>query len=150
MFIIMRSSQASPLFDIYILYSTRDLKNMRNGIIGCAVVEWGCAVVEWGVRRSRAVTFAAIRLRGPWFKTRPGHKFETRFLLHSHPSGGEGVSPVQGEAIRCRYIKPEYLSYRNRCRKLNSLMSTRCHGVCHAMEEQLFYGALHAASVYKD
>jgi len=24
-------------------------------------------------------------------------------------SGGEGMSPVQGEAIRRRYIKPEYL-----------------------------------------
>src|SRR6218665_3598685 len=64
-----------------------------------------------GVHRSRVVMFAAIRLRGPGFKPRPGQKFETRFLLHSHPSGGEGVSPVQGEAIRCRYIKPEYLSY---------------------------------------
>ena len=42
---------------------------------------------------------------------RPGQKFELRFLLHSHPSGGEGVSPVQGEAIRRRYIKPEYLPY---------------------------------------
>ena len=38
-------------------------------------------------------------------------KFETRFLLHSHPSGGEGMSPVQGDAIRRRYIKSEYLSY---------------------------------------
>src|SRR6218665_107338 len=63
------------------------------------------------MRRSRVVTFAAIRLRGPGFKPRPGQKFEMRFLLHSHPSGGEGVSPVQGEAIRRRYIKPEYLSY---------------------------------------
>src|SRR6218665_1466653 len=53
----------------------------------------------------------AIRLRGPGFKPRPGQKFETRFLLHSHPSGGEGVSPMQGEAIRRLYIKPEYLSY---------------------------------------
>src|SRR6218665_2451404 len=61
------------------------------------------------VRRSRVVTFAAIRLRGPGFKLRPRQKFEARFLLHSHPSGGEGVSPVQGEAIRRRYIKPEYL-----------------------------------------
>ena len=62
-----------------------------------------------GVRRSRVVTFAAIRLRGPGFKPRPGQKFETRFLLHSHHSGGEGVSPVQGEAIRRCYIKLEYL-----------------------------------------
>jgi len=42
-----------------------------------------------GVRRNRVVTFEAIRLRG--------QKCEARFLLHSHPSGGEGVSPVQGE-----------------------------------------------------
>jgi len=34
-----------------------------------------------------------------------------RVLLHPHPSGGEDVSPVQGEAIRRRYIKPEYQSY---------------------------------------
>jgi len=52
-----------------------------------------------GVRRSRVVTFAAVRLRGSWFKPRPGQKLETRFLLHSHPSGGEGMSPMQGEAI---------------------------------------------------
>src|SRR6218665_1555407 len=57
------------------------------------------------------VTFAATRLRGSGFKPRPGQKFETRFLLHSHPSGGEGVSSVQGEAIRRRYIKAEYFSY---------------------------------------
>ena len=44
-----------------------------------------------GVRCSRVVTFAAIRLRGPGFKPRPGQKFETRLLLHSYPSGGEGV-----------------------------------------------------------
>ena len=62
-----------------------------------------------GVHRSRVVTFAAIRLWGPGFKPRPGQKFEARFLLHSHSSGGEGVSLVQGEAIRLRYIKPEYL-----------------------------------------
>ena len=63
------------------------------------------------VHRRRVVMFAAIRLRGPGFKPQPGQKFETTFLLHSHPSSGEGVSPVQGEAIRRRYIKPEYLSY---------------------------------------
>jgi len=57
------------------------------------------------------VTFASIRLRGPGFKPRPGQKFETRFLLHSHPSGGERVSPAQGEALKRRYIKPEYRSY---------------------------------------
>src|SRR6218665_1377107 len=61
------------------------------------------------VRRSQMVTFAAIRLRGPGFKPRPGQKFETGFLLHSHPSSGEDVSPMQGEAIRRHYIKPEYL-----------------------------------------
>src|SRR6218665_1871090 len=64
-----------------------------------------------GVRRSLVATFAAIRLRGPRFKPRPGQKFETRILLQSHLSGGEDVSPMQGEAIRLRYIKPEYLSY---------------------------------------
>jgi len=40
----------------------------------------------------------------------PGQKFETRFLLQAHPSGGEGVSPVKGDAVRRHYIKPEYLS----------------------------------------
>ena len=64
----------------------------------------GGAVVECGVARSRVVMFAAIRLRGTGFKPRPRQKFETRFLLHSHPSGGEGVSPVQGEAISDHYI----------------------------------------------
>src|SRR6218665_3127307 len=59
----------------------------------------GYVVVEYGVRRRRVVTFTAIRLRGPGFKPR----------LQSHPSGGEGVSPVQVESIRRRYIKPEYL-----------------------------------------
>src|SRR6218665_3043881 len=44
------------------------------------------------------------------FNSRLGQKFETRFLLHSQPSGGQGVSPVQGEAIRRRYIIP-ILSY---------------------------------------
>src|SRR6218665_3309423 len=71
-----------------------------------------CAsTITLGVRHSRVVTFAAIRLQGLGFKPRPEQKFETRFLLRSHPSGGEGVSPMQGEAIRRRYIKPEYLSY---------------------------------------
>src|SRR6218665_1365462 len=37
-----------------------------------------------GVRRSLVVTFAAIRLRGPRFKTRPGQKLEMRFLLRAH------------------------------------------------------------------
>jgi len=31
-------------------------------------------------------------------------------------SGGEGISAVQGEAIRRRYIKPEYLSYTYHCK----------------------------------
>src|SRR6218665_2094615 len=67
--------------------------------------------IHMGARRSRVVTFEAIRLRGPGFKPQQRQKFEMRFLLHSHPSDGEGVSPMQGEAIRRRYIKPEYLSY---------------------------------------
>ena len=62
---------------------------------------WG----SLGVCRSPMVTFAAIRLRGPGFEPWPGQKFEMRFLLHLHPSGGEGVSPVQGEAIRRSYTK---------------------------------------------
>ena len=61
-----------------------------------------------GVRRGRVVTFEAIRLRGPGFKPQPSQKFETRFLLHWHPSNGESV---QGEAIRRHYINSEYLSY---------------------------------------
>ena len=47
------------------------------------------AMVRGGCRRSRVVTFTAIRLRGPGFNPN---------LLQAHPSGGEGVSPVQGEA----------------------------------------------------
>src|SRR6218665_59438 len=35
--------------------------------------------------RSLAVTFAAIRLRGPRFKPRPGKTFETRFVFYAHP-----------------------------------------------------------------
>ena len=55
--------------------------------------------IAMGCRRSRVVTFNAIRLRGPGFKPRSGQKFEKRkFLLQAHPSGGEGVSPMQGEA----------------------------------------------------
>ena len=49
-----------------------------------------------GCRRSRVVTFTAIRLRGPEFKPRPGQKFENE-IFQAHPSGGEGVSPMQGE-----------------------------------------------------
>ena len=71
------------------------------------------------MRRSRVVTFAAIRLRGPEFKPRPGQKFETRLMLHSHPTGGDGVSPVQGEAIRRGYIKPECLSYLSHVQREN-------------------------------
>ena len=33
------------------------------------------------VRRSQVVTFAAIRLRGPVFKPRPGQKFEKEFCF---------------------------------------------------------------------
>src|SRR6218665_1191728 len=52
-----------------------------------------------GCGRSRLVTFTAIRLRGPGFKPRPGQTFENgKNMLQTHPSGGEGVSPVQGEA----------------------------------------------------
>ena len=39
---------------------------------------------ELGVRLSLVVTFPAIRLQGPWFKPRPGQKFETRFLGPQH------------------------------------------------------------------
>ena len=42
-----------------------------------------------GCRRSRVVTFTAIRLRGPRFKLQ---------IWKQNFSGGEGVSPVQGEA----------------------------------------------------
>jgi len=75
----------------------------KEGLI--TLKDRGCVVVEWW--RSRPLD------QGPGFKRQPGQKFETRFLLHSHPRGGEGVSPVQGEAIRRRYIKPEYLSLSN-------------------------------------
>jgi len=55
------------------------------------------------------ITFMAIRLRGPGFKPRPGQKFENEnFCFNRTPAV---VSPVQGEAIRCRYTRPEYLSF---------------------------------------
>jgi len=59
-----------------------------------------------GVRRSRVVTFTAIidcEIRG----SVGAEIWKRKFLLHSHSSGGEGVSSVQGEVIRRRYIKPE-------------------------------------------
>ena len=68
-----------------------------------------------GVRCSRVVTFLAIRLQGLGFKPWPEQKFETRFLLHSHPSGIEGMSPVQGEAIGCCYIIPILLVFMHFC-----------------------------------
>ena len=53
--------------------------------------------MRMGWRRSRVVTFTAIRLRGPGFKPWPGQKFENENLYFylSYPSGGEGVSPVR-------------------------------------------------------
>src|SRR6218665_4065195 len=66
--------------------------------------------IHMGARRSRVVTFEAIKLRGPGFKPQQRQKFEMRFLLHSHPSDGEGVSPVPGAAIRRRHTKPQYIS----------------------------------------
>src|SRR6218665_4010358 len=59
--------------------------------------------LQMGVRRSRLVTFAPLdcEIMGST-QARPGQKVEARFLLHSHPDGGEGVSTVQGEATRRR------------------------------------------------
>ena len=39
-----------------------------------------------GVRHSLVETSTAIRLQGLRFKPWPGHKSETRFLLHAHPT----------------------------------------------------------------
>jgi len=43
-------------------------------------------ILSFGVHHSQVVTFTTIRLRGLGLKPWPGQKFETRFLLHSHPS----------------------------------------------------------------
>src|SRR6218665_1734788 len=76
-----------------------------------------------GVRPSLMVTFAAIRLRGPTFKPRPGQKLEPRFLLHAHPvlrlMGPQHWVPepipslethhqqVKGRSNGCRYVYRE-------------------------------------------
>ena len=78
---------------------------------------------EWmGVRLSQVVTFVVIRLRSPGIKPRPGKKFETRFLLHSHFAPQRWWRRV----IRAEwghktplYIKPEYLSYPNKSQSLS-------------------------------
>src|SRR6218665_1211179 len=64
-----------------------------SGVAPYNLVGWRRSRAEW--RRSRVVTFTAIRLRGPGFKPRPGQKFENEnvcFSFQAHPSGGEGVS----------------------------------------------------------
>ena len=53
----------------------------------------------------------ALRARSGVQTPAGGDIWKWKFLLQSHPSGGKGVSPVQGEAVRRRYIYPEYLSY---------------------------------------
>src|SRR6218665_3229613 len=105
---------------VKMMHSIKNVKYLEFGPINLGSLCEPIRKLKMGVRRSqvgggvhlsRVVTFAAIRLRGLGFKPWQGQKFETSFLLHSHPSGGEGVSPVQGEAIRHQCMKPEYLSY---------------------------------------
>ena len=58
-------------------------------------------IYNLGVRRSRVVTFATIDCEVRGSNQGLGRNLKTRFLLYSHPCGGEGMSPVQGETIRC-------------------------------------------------
>src|SRR6218665_1878106 len=58
-----------------------------------------------GVSGSLVITFAAIRLQGPSFKSRPRKKFLTRFLLHALPwsvsgttTSGTRASPKPGNS----------------------------------------------------
>ena len=78
------ASTVSWLVYLLILYSTH-----RHRLWGAARAHAPQSFTT-GCRRSRVVTFTAIRLRGPGFKW--------KFLFQVHPSGGEGVSPMQGEA----------------------------------------------------
>src|SRR6218665_1395642 len=90
------------------------------------------------MRRSRVVTFAAIRLQGLRFKPRPGQKFETRFLLYAHLCSASGTtisgtraSPKHGNSPKksvsegsndgCRYIsrKETRMKFNDRLRRVN-------------------------------
>ena len=53
-----------------------------------------CGSFEEGVHCSLVVTFVAIRLQGLRLKSRPGQKFETRFLLHAHPCSASGTTTL--------------------------------------------------------
>ena len=53
-------------------------------------MDWGVAVVEWlGSRPLDCEVRGSTLARADIWKR--------KFLLQAHPSGGEGVSPVQGE-----------------------------------------------------
>src|SRR6218665_3257203 len=63
-------------------------------------------------RRSRVVTFTAIRLRGPGFKSWPGQKFENEnFCFRRTPAVLKACHLCRMRPIKTRSIKPEYLSY---------------------------------------
>src|SRR6218665_543923 len=65
-----------------------------------------------GCRRSRVVTFTAIRLRGPGFKPRPGQKFENENVCFRRtPAVVMACHPCRLRLIknlRRRYVKPDF------------------------------------------
>ena len=54
--------------------------------------------IDYGCRRSRGVTFTAVRLWGPGSNPGQGRNLKTKISASGAPQGGEGMSPVQGEA----------------------------------------------------
>ena len=98
---------SAPLPLLVYLFDCLRVYMFLSGYVYLSVCLSVCLSVHMSVCLSVRLLCLSIRLLGPGFEPRLGQKFETRFPLHSHPSGGEGVSPVQGEAIRRRYIKTE-------------------------------------------
>ena len=59
-----------------------------------------------GWRRSRVVTFTAIRLRGPAFKPRPGQKFENKnFCFRRTPAVVKACHPCRVRQIKTPLYK---------------------------------------------
>ena len=52
------------------------IRNQKDSYCRCCSKVWYSKIWNTGRRRSRVVTFTAIRLRGPGFKPRPRQKFE--------------------------------------------------------------------------
>src|SRR6218665_2987863 len=59
-----------------------------------------------GCRRSRAVTFTAIRLRGPGLKSRPGQKFENKnFCFRRTPAVVKACHPCRVRLVKTPLYK---------------------------------------------